>query len=278
MNNPSVPSSPRAIAEQKYSTARGNLLLMTILTVINTVLLIANSSYMLLFSATVPYLSVAFGLAFGGGLFYAFIAVAVINIALYLASWQLSKKNYGWMILALVLFILDTIIMGGMYLLIEEASGILDVLIHAWVLYYLIIGVKYGKKLKNMPEDAPEPEINAYPEDVASDFYIDNADDFSETGFETDSPIIRTADMTVKHRIFLETDANDLHIVYRRVKRVNELVINGFVYAELEMLVEPAHELTAHINGHDYIAGYDGAAHTYISVDGEVVAKKIRLF
>lgn len=278
MNNPSVPSSPRAIAEQKYSTARANLLLMSILTVINTVLLLAGSSYMLLFSATVPYLSVAFGLAFDGGLLYAFIAVAVINIALYLASWQLSKKNYGWMILALVLFILDTIIMGGMYLLVEEASGILDVLIHAWVLYYLIIGVKYGKKLKNMPEDEPEPEINAYPEDGASNFGIDSIDDVSEAGFETDSPIIRTADTTVKHRVFLEADANGHHIVYRRVKRVNELVIDGFVYAELKMLVEPAHGLTAQLNGHNYIAVYDGTAHTYIYVDGEVVAKKIRIF
>lgn len=274
MNNQSVPTSAREIAEQKYSTARGNLLLMTVLTVINAVLLLANSSYMLLFSATVPYLSIAFALAFDGGLFYAFLSVAVIDIAIYLAAWQLSKKNYGWMILSLVLFILDTIIMIGMYLLIEDASGILDILIHAIVLYYLIVGVKYGKKLKNMPESEPVPATD----ESASDF--DSFDDGTVTdgGFDADTPIIRVADMTVKNRILLETDANGQHIVYRRVKKTNELIINGFVYAELEMLVEPAHELTAHINGHDYVAGYDGGARSYISVDSEIVAKKIRLF
>lgn len=247
---------------------------MTVLTVINAVLLLANSSYMLLFSATVPYLSIVFALAFDGGLFYAFLSVAVIDIAIYLAAWQLSKKNYGWMILSLVLFILDTIIMIGMYLLIEDVSGILDILIHALVLYYLIVGVKYGKKLKNMPESEPVPVTD----ESASDF--DSFDDGTVTddGFDVDTPIIRGADMTVKNRILLETDANGQHIVYRRVKKTNELIINGFVYAELEMLVEPAHELTAHINGHDYVAGYDGGARSYISVDSEIVAKKIRLF
>ena len=75
-------------------------------------------------------------------------AIAVITVILYVLCWYMSKKRYGWMIVALVMFILDTLAMAGMYLGLGEISGILDVVIHAWVLYYLIIGVKYGKKEK----------------------------------------------------------------------------------------------------------------------------------
>lgn len=42
--------------------------------------------------------------------------------------------------------------------------GILDLAIHIWVLYYLIVGVKYGKQLKNMPEEVPEVQMEQPPE------------------------------------------------------------------------------------------------------------------
>lgn len=269
MNNPNAARSARELAEQKYSTARHNLLLVIILTVVNVVLLLVNSNTMLLFSATVPYLSVVFGLEFaaemGSSALYPFIAVAVIDLAIYVAAWVLSKKRYGWMILALVMFIFDTIIMLGMYALAASlADAIIDVLVHIWVLYYLIIGVKYGKQLKDMPEPAVES-----PAEVP--------EGFEPTDVMQESTILRAADMTVKHRVFLEAEANGQKIVYRRVKNVNELVINGFVYADISMVVETPHELTAIINGHTYAAGINDASRMYIVADGEVLAKKLRL-
>jgi hypothetical protein len=45
--------------------------------------------------------------------------------------------------------------MIGLYIWVGEVSGVLDVLIHAWVLYYLFIGVKYGRELKNAPVEGP---------------------------------------------------------------------------------------------------------------------------
>lgn len=269
MNNPNAARSARELAEQKYSTARHNLLLVIILTVVNVVLLLVNSNTMLLFSATVPYLSVVFGVEFaaefGSSALYPFIAVAVIDLGIYVAAWILSKKRYGWMILALVMFIFDTLIMLGMYALVANLSdAIMDVLVHIWVLYYLIIGVKFGKQLKDMP-GKKEPEAPA----------VDP--DFGEEAYKPDSTILRAADMTVKHRVFLEAEANGQKIVYRRVKNVNELVINGFVYAEIAMVVETPHELTAHINGHDYAVGINDASRMYIVADGEVLAKKLRL-
>ena len=86
------------------------------------------------------------------------------------------------------------------------------------------------------------------------------------------------ADTTVKSRILLEADAAGHHICYRRVKRINELVIDGYVYADVEMLIETAHVLAAQLDGHVFQAGFDGVAHSYIRVDGAQVARKLRLY
>lgn len=146
--------SPRLVAVQKYKIARQNLLLMIILTVLNVVVLAAGSNIMMLFSATIPYLAVAMGLAVSDSILMLIcICIAVVAIAVYLLCWLLSKKHYGWMLAAMVLFIIDTVVMIGMYLIAQDFSGIFDILIHAWVLYYLIVGVRYGGRLKKLPDE-----------------------------------------------------------------------------------------------------------------------------
>lgn len=259
--------STKEMVQQKYKTARNNLLLMLILTVVNIVLYVTGSDTMMLFSATVPYFGIIIGSVSGSQAFLTFcICIAAAILILYLLCWILSKDHYGWMTVALVLFIIDTLAMIGMYFGLGEISGILDVVIHVWVLYYLIIGVKYGKQLKNM-SDEPVDDIEM--EQVAPS--IDGEEVMH-------SPILRMADTTVKSRILLEADAAGHHICYRRVKRVNELVIDGYVYADVEMLMETAHALTAQMDGHVFQAGFDGVAHSYIRVDGVQVARKLRLY
>lgn len=253
--------------QQKYKTARNNLLLMLILTVINIILYVVGSDTMMLFSATVPYFGIIIGNVSGSQVFLTFcICIAAAILITYLLCWILSKDHYGWMIAALVLFIIDTLAMIGMYLGIGEFSGILDLVIHAWVLYYLIIGVRYGKQLKNMPE---EPINDAEQEQI--DIPVGTEDLMQ-------SPILRMADTSVKNRVLLEADAAGHHICYRRVKRINELVIDGYVYADVEMLMETAHALNAQVDGHVFQAGFDGVAHSYIRVDGVQVARKLRLY
>lgn len=153
----------RAQALQEYAGARSNLLLMLILTLVNVVLYFAGTGTMMLFSASVPYFSVIFGHAFtmetGSDIFlYAGIAVAAVVLIAYLFCWIFSKSNYGWMVFALVLFIVDTLVMGAMYLFVlEDVSGVLDVIVHLWVLAYLILGARRGAQLKTLPEDEPVP-------------------------------------------------------------------------------------------------------------------------
>ena len=86
------------------------------------------------------------------------------------------------------------------------------------------------------------------------------------------------ADMDVKSRVFLEAQANGYTITYRRVKKTNQLVINGHVYDEYVAVAELPHVLSATLGGHRYEAGFTFNNITYIDVDGQRLAKKLRLF
>jgi hypothetical protein len=94
---------------------------------------------------------------------------------------------------------------------------------------------------------------------------------------EGESNPLRPVDPMAKARILLEADAYNYHIEYRRVKSTNELVINGKVYDEYTAVMELPHLLSATVDGHRIEAGIDNVSRMSISVDGEIVKKKIRL-
>lgn len=266
MNNQTTVTTQREEVQQKYNNARSNLILMIAFTFINVVLLAVGSDVMMLFSATVPYFAVTIGvISEDSVIFIIGILIALAILSIYLLCWILSKKNYGWMIAALVLFILDSICMCVLYVLIQDFSGVLDAAIHIWVLYYLITGVKYGAKLNKLPEE---------------EIYKENREevDFIQNNIVSESSVLRKADEEVKCRILLETDKLGHHICYRRVKRVNELVIDGYVYDDIEMLFESSHALNAVVDGHKIQVGYDGGRNSYLRIDGETVLKKNRFY
>ncbi|MBR5785332.1 MAG: hypothetical protein IKY41_01360 [Clostridia bacterium] len=142
----------------KYKNSRVNLLLMIALTAVNIILLFAESNYMLLFSATIPYVAVLDALWFADQSLIIFnIIIACVSVGLYVLCWILSKKHYVWMIVATVLFSLDTIYMVYFYFTANSiADGILDIAIHAYVLYFLISGIVYGYKLTKVKDDVIE--------------------------------------------------------------------------------------------------------------------------
>lgn len=256
--------APQAFAAQKYAAARSNLLLMIALTAVNIFLLFVEADVFLLFSATAPYMAVTLGmLSEATPLTIAGICAAVFMLAAYLICWLLSKKHFGWMIAALAMFAVDTLLMIGFYLIAEDFSGILDVIIHAWVLYYLITGVRYGYQLRTLP---PDPDYSQTPPVVTPE---------TTAG---DTPFLRIAEASSKARPLLEADVEGYHICYRRIKRINELVINGYVYADMEALMETAHVLEARVGGLLFQVGYDGFVQSYLRVNGETIMKKPRVW
>jgi len=201
-----------------------------------------------------------------------FIVISIALTLFYLLAWYMSGKNrVGWLIFALVFFGLDTLAM----LLINgiDITSIVDILFHIWVIYYLILGISAHYKLKELP---PEEEVSPY-ENPPQNIEGLEEDPEHATSETPNSYIIREADKYVKHRVLLETHALNYEICYRRVKHTNELVINGNVYDEIEGVIESPHTLKAWVDGHYIAAGYTGT-HSVISVDGENVAKKLRLF
>ena len=59
---------------------------------------------------------------------------------------------------------------------------------------------------------------------------------------------LRWADYSIKSKTLLEATAEEYEICYRRVKSVNELIINGIVYDEKKEIIEFAHNLSAVIS------------------------------
>ena len=274
--------SPRALYEQKYRASRLNLLLVVVFTAINLILLVTNANSYFLFSAFAPYFIASIGMFLCGrfpeeyyvdgleemvfldnSFFAALLIIAFILTLLYLLAWFMSSKNrVGWLIFALVFFSLDTL--GMLVLNGFSFDTIIDIVFHAWVIYYLVIGIIAHNKLKNLP---PEEETVLSGETVPQPI----------EGAEQNSNAIREADKDAKHRVLLEASALKYDICYRRVKHTNELVINGKVYDEIHGLMEYPHTLKAFIDGHYIAAGYTGT-HSFINVDSENVAKKVRIF
>ena len=88
---------------------------------------------------------------------------------------------------------------------------------------------------------------------------------------------LRNADREVKAKILLKTRVEGYEICYRRVKSVNELVINGVVYDEIKGVIEFAHNLSAVVDGHTIEAGLSEDSYSYIMFDGQCLANKRRL-
>lgn len=92
-----------------------------------------------------------------------------------------------------------------------------------------------------------------------------------------DSAAIRHADLSVKNRVLVQASAEGYTICYRRVKSVNELIINGRVYDEKKAIIEFEHKLCANLDGHSFEAGLDENSNSYIRFDGEILEYKKRL-
>ena len=244
---------------QVYKSAGNWMFLIAICTTFNIISLLLGGNYYLLLSSIAPFIIVLFGMIFCGvvpaelteefaGLqifdppvlvFFILIAFAVIGF--YLLSAIFSKKDkVGWLIFALVFFSIDSVITLLYYGLTIDV--ILDLLFHIIVVVSLARGVSAYYKFKKLP---PEEQLTEKVETA----------ELTPNENLTDSPILRPADFSVKSRILLEETFQNHKIIYRRVKRVNELIIDGNVYAEYQAFIEFNHGLFASVDGHNFIAG-----------------------
>ncbi len=249
--------SERKELARKYESARFDLLIIIGLTVLNIVTLLMGSDTMALFSASLPYYAIVFGILLEALPFGAMLAGTVL--LLYFVCWLFSKRHSAWMTVALVLFVIDTLCLLGLYILAEETFGALDLMIHAFSLYCLAVGVVSAHRLKKMPEEVFEEDFEE-----------------EEESLPNSRPLGRI-DEQEKYRVLLETDCGGHHVCYRRVKRTNQLVVDNYIYDEIKMLVETPHSLSAVVDGHRFEVGMNGGNQSFISLDGQLVKTKLRL-
>ena len=278
-------ASERDVLLSKFSSARNDTMLIFAFTLMNILLLVTGGNMYMLFAANVPYFIVDMGMLLcgkypeeiyvgefadmeflGDGAFVIFVIIAVAITCLYLLAFLFSKKQKsGWLVFALVLICIDTAFMLFIYQ--PSAMMIPDIAFHAFMIYGLARGINALKKLKELP-----PE-----EDPVQDVSPEVSEETKNPELVNSAPI-RAADLTVKSRVLLEETVYGHKIVYRRVKKTNELVIDGFVYAEYIAWAEMAHMLTANLDGHVFSVGFDSAAaKSYLMVDGRTVKEKVRL-
>ena len=132
---------------KNYKTARINVIAILAMTLLSFVLYFSSESRFL-FSIYTSIVFVAVGKAYPSILGVA-VAIAVLILAVYLVFWILSKKHRWAMIVLLVLFSVDCAV-----LLIDfNVYAIIDIAIHAFMMYYFVLGVKAAANLqKHFPQ------------------------------------------------------------------------------------------------------------------------------
>ncbi len=273
------------ILKQKYNNSVIWLYIISAFTIINILSVIFGASFYFLVSSSVPYVIVSLGMVFCGMLpdeeyagelvnlrlfdkpvFAIFVIIALLIVGLYILSAIMAKKQkIGWLIFALVFFCLDTILMFLYFGFTIDIA--IDAFFHIYLVVNLAIGISCYYKLKKIPPEEQSPETEQiFP--VTSNENNDNLEN---------SPILRSADFSVKSKTLLECTFLNHTIVYRRVKTVNELVIDGNVYAECNSKMLLTHSLFAVIDGHTIVAGLAANPPSFfITADNIILKQKIR--
>lgn len=273
---------PAQKLERRYKNSMLSLLLIVIFSSVNLLLLLTNSDKYFLFSAYIPYLLGDYAMFYSGrypaeyyadvsetvfmtdGLFAVTVSIACLVILFYAVSWFFARRKKAvWLVFSLGLFVVDTLVMFvvvGVYY-----EMLIDIIFHIWAIVSLSLGVSAYMKLRKLSE-----------EEKKASFVPVSANQQNDTAMY-DSPVLRTYDPEENIKIFVEAEYESLHIIFRRTRRCNELVVNGNVYAQYQVITENAHTLAADVGGYRVEAVYDGRFSCYINVDGRTVASGKRL-
>ena len=246
--------------EKRLNLARSNLLIVILFSVINIALVLLNTNISFLFTAILPTLIIQIGQivsAETGNTAFLWItgAIAIAIVLLYCMCYLLSKKRGVFMLVALILFTLDTLALVWLLTLGFEAGFLFDIAFHVWILYYLIIGTKAWSDLKKLP---PENPIDVY----------------YESSLTHTSPL-RVASPNGK--TILSQTYGSLEISVKKTFDTTELIVNGVVYAEHSGLAEPIFTLNTYIEDTHICVKKDVSGDTELYVNENLLGKVPRL-
>ena len=258
-----------SLAVRRYRAARSGLMAMILLTVFNTVMAAVGEldSYFV-FSDYLAYYCAGFGRLYyedsGMGAYLAAgCALAALILLPYLLCWIFSKKRRGWLIAALVMFSIDTLLVIMDAIGFMDISYLLDIGFHILLLVELVLGICVGK-------DALA-EMHS-PKAVADTEFHD-----ASIGGLPDTPALGMPQEERKYRVVVEAQYGSRTIQMRRSYGLTELVIDGRLYAQRKGVSEMPYRLTARVDGHEIATALLPSNLQTIEVDGAIIAKKFRL-
>jgi len=224
---------------RKYQTARGNLLTMTIFSAVNVVLLIIDAGRSFLFSSYIPQVAYSY-FAYGAPKSPLMgILIGLAFIGLLLLCYLLSKKEPAWMLCAAALFLIDTVFLfvwmqkAGL----EVSSMLIDIAFHAWVLYYLVLGVHAASALRRLPEEDPVSPFET----------AERIEPTAEQSAAVDTLPIEPHDG--KGRLLISEHYNGHTLEVYRKEPHTLLVIDGMVYGTWSGFAESRYSIAARIDG-----------------------------
>ncbi len=151
---------------RQAASGRSSLLLVLIFSVVNIIMVLLDTDTYFLFSASVPYYLTMLGKGMDNGFVngswdvnstYTITALVIsaVILTIFLLCWILSKKRSGWLTVAAVLFVLDTLALAVFTFTLYDspAVNIMDFIFHIWVIASLIHGAFASKKLKKLPAE-----------------------------------------------------------------------------------------------------------------------------
>ncbi len=153
-----------------YRRARLALLLMSVFTAVNLLMLLSNSTETVLFSAALPHAlaSAAYVMYDWGMPLYLVLILAVVTVLLlaaYVLCWWLSKTRGGWLLTALLLYAVDVLVLlylvatsfvqaATAHTLPDLVSTGVWVVLQGVVLFYLIRGVLVWRRQKKAAKES----------------------------------------------------------------------------------------------------------------------------
>lgn len=152
-----------SLNDAKYRNMRISLLLIVIASTVNLFSIILTETYFL-FSAYITQLLALVGYSLyleTQMIVYPIVmgVIGLITVVPYLLCFIFSKKHVGWMIGALVIFSLDSLLFLPdffAFLMQGDVSMILDLAIRIYALVSLAMGVSYGLKAKKETANAAD--------------------------------------------------------------------------------------------------------------------------
>jgi len=255
---------------KKFNAARGNLLLMIIISAVNLVLTAADSNLYLLFSALLPLLFVElwWGLAFG-------VIMAVVILLAYFACYILSGRRRVFILPALILFVIDClVIVWAIWAFGFGATYWLDIAFHVWIMYYLVTGaIAWGRLRRLSADDFKAAEQDLIIQQSIATKIVD------ENGAVVERGNVPLRFDSKKGRILIQTDYQTLHISMKRSYGLTELIINGQVYDEVKGVAEGTYSLFACVRNVRISGKFNSLKFRMeIYADDVLIAKKMRFY